>query len=62
MIADRELRALPKADVARVIGNQLLRSGTAISANYRAATILSIVFASIRRARGKAKPAVRYND
>ena len=31
------VQALPKSDVARVIGNQLLRSGTAVGANYRAA-------------------------
>ena len=29
--------ALPKTATARVIGNQLLRSGTAVGANYRAA-------------------------
>ena len=29
--------ALPKADEARVIGRQFLRSGTAVAANYRAA-------------------------
>ena len=28
---------LPKNDAGRVIGNQLLRSGTAVAANYRAA-------------------------
>ena len=28
--------ALPKTDQARVIGNQLLRSGTSMAANYRA--------------------------
>jgi four helix bundle protein len=33
----RLTQALPKTDVARVIGNQLLRSGTAVGANYRAA-------------------------
>lgn len=33
----RLVQALPKSDVARVIGNQLLRSGTAVGANYRAA-------------------------
>jgi four helix bundle protein len=30
-------RSLPKSDEARVLGKQLLRSGTAIGANYRAA-------------------------
>ena len=34
----RLVQALAKSDVARVIGNQLLRSGTAVGANYRAAT------------------------
>jgi four helix bundle protein len=34
----RLTQALPKTDVGRVIGNQLLRSGTAVGANYRAAT------------------------
>jgi four helix bundle protein len=33
----RLVEALPKSDVARVIGKQLLRSGTAVGANYRAA-------------------------
>src|SRR6266487_3260224 len=33
----RLVQRLPKAEVARVIGNQLLRSGTAVGANYRAA-------------------------
>jgi four helix bundle protein len=31
------VQALPKSDASRVIGNQLLRSGTAVGANYRAA-------------------------
>ncbi len=30
-------QALPKTPVGRVIGNQLLRAGTAVGANYRAA-------------------------
>ncbi len=30
-------RALPKSDEARILGKQLLRSGTSIGANYRAA-------------------------
>ena len=30
-------RALPKTGEARVLGNQLLRSGTSVAANYRAA-------------------------
>jgi len=30
-------RELPKDDVARVIGRQLLKSGTSVAANYRAA-------------------------
>lgn len=30
-------RALPKSDEARIIGKQLLRAGTSIGANYRAA-------------------------
>jgi len=33
----RFVEALPKTDAARVIAKQLLRSGTAVSANYRAA-------------------------
>lgn len=33
----RLVRALPKDDVARTIGKQLLRSGTSVGANYRAA-------------------------
>jgi four helix bundle protein len=33
----RLVQTLSKAAVARVIGNQLLRSGTAVGANYRAA-------------------------
>lgn len=33
----RLVQALPRTDVARAIGQQLLRSGTAIGANYRAA-------------------------
>jgi four helix bundle protein len=32
----RAFTALPKADEARVIGRQFLRSGTAVAANYRA--------------------------
>jgi four helix bundle protein len=31
-------RSLPKTGEARVIGNQFLRSGTSVAANYRAAT------------------------
>ena len=31
------VQALPKTDVGRVIGRQLLRSGTSVWANYRAA-------------------------
>ena len=31
------VQALPKTDIGRVIGNQLLRSGTAVGANYRSA-------------------------
>lgn len=30
-------RALPKSDEARIIGKQVLRSGTSVAANYRAA-------------------------
>ncbi len=33
----RLVQVLPKTDAARVIGNQLLRSATAVGANYRAA-------------------------
>lgn len=33
----RLCRALPKTDEGRVIGRQLLRSGTSVGANYRAA-------------------------
>jgi len=32
----RLFRALPKTDEARIIGKQLLRSGTSVAANYRA--------------------------
>ena len=32
----RVFRSLPKTDEARVIGKQLLRSGTSVAANYRA--------------------------
>jgi four helix bundle protein len=32
----RLFRALPKTDEARVIGKQMLRSGTSVAANYRA--------------------------
>lgn len=31
-------QALPKTDEARIIGKQLLRSGTSVGANFRAAT------------------------
>lgn len=31
------VQALPRSEAVRVIGNQMLRSGTAVSANYRAA-------------------------
>jgi four helix bundle protein len=33
----RVVQALPQTQEARVIGNQLLRSGTSLAANYRAA-------------------------
>ena len=33
----RLFRALPRAEEARIIGRQLLRSGTSVAANYRAA-------------------------
>lgn len=33
----RVVQALPKDDVARTMGKQLLRSGTSVGANYRAA-------------------------
>jgi len=33
----RLVQALPKTDASRVIGSQLLRAGTAVGANYRAA-------------------------
>jgi|GEM_PF-5122938 len=45
----RMFRALPKTDEARVIGKQLLRSGTSVAANYRAAC----------RARSKAEFAAK---
>ncbi len=45
-------RALPKDDVARVIGKQLLRSGTSIGANYREAS----------RARSKAEFIAKVGD
>lgn len=31
------VQALPKNDIGRIVGNQLLRSATSIAANYRAA-------------------------
>jgi four helix bundle protein len=34
----RVVRALPREEAARVIGRQMLRSGTSVAANYRAAT------------------------
>src|SRR5438552_9978983 len=37
ILVARLVQTLSKAEVARVIGNQLLRSGTAVGANYRAA-------------------------
>jgi four helix bundle protein len=33
----RVVQALPRSDVARELGNQLLRAGTSVGANYRAA-------------------------
>jgi four helix bundle protein len=33
----KPFRSLPKTDDARILGKQLLRSGTSIGANYRAA-------------------------
>ena len=33
----RLVQSLPKTNIANVIGNQLLRAGTAVGANYRAA-------------------------
>jgi len=42
-------RALPKTDEARIIGKQVLRSGTSVAANYRAAC----------RARSKAEFAAK---
>jgi four helix bundle protein len=45
----RLFRSLPKADEARVIGRQLLRSGTSVAANYRA----------VCRARSKAEFAAK---
>jgi four helix bundle protein len=33
----RVVQALPRSEVARELGNQLLRSGTSVGANYRAA-------------------------
>ena len=33
----KAVRALPKDDVSEVLGRQLLRSGTSVGANYRAA-------------------------
>jgi four helix bundle protein len=33
----RLFRALPKTEEARVLGKQVLRSGTAVAANYRSA-------------------------
>ena len=45
----RMFKALPKTDEARVIGKQVLRSGTSVAANYRAAC----------RARSKAEFAAK---
>ena len=68
----RLVQTLTKNDVGHVIGNQLLRSGTAVGANYRAAArarsradfieILVLVVASVRTARGNAKQRVNYTD
>lgn len=33
----RVVQALPRTDVARILGQQLLRAGTSVGANYRAA-------------------------
>ena len=33
----RVVQALPRSDVAHILGNQLLRAGTSVGANYRAA-------------------------
>ncbi len=33
----KAVQALPRNDVAKVLGNQLLRAGTSVGANYRAA-------------------------
>lgn len=44
--------ALPKTEVARVLGNQVLRSGTSVGANYREA----------RRARSKAEFIAKVGD
>lgn len=33
----RAVQALPRSDVARTLGQQLLRAGTSVGANYRAA-------------------------
>jgi four helix bundle protein len=33
----RAVQALPKGDVSRTLGNQLLRAGTSVGANYRSA-------------------------
>jgi len=45
----RLFRALPKTDEARIIGKQVLRSGTSVAANYRA----------VCRARSKAEFAAK---
>ena len=36
-IGVRAVQALPKGDVSRTLGNQLLRAGTSVGANYRSA-------------------------
>src|SRR5437773_6444598 len=48
----RLFRALPKDDVAKVLGRQLLRSGTSVGANYREAN----------RARSKAEFISKLGD
>ncbi|MEI6645284.1 MAG: four helix bundle protein [bacterium] len=48
----RLVNALPKTDVARVLGKQVLRSGTSVGANYREAN----------RARSKAEFIAKVGD
>jgi four helix bundle protein len=56
----RVVESLPNSQTARVIGNQLLRAGTAVGANYSSALrgrsrgeIIAVVVSSIKTARAR---------